>query len=39
MFRILEADSPPQNQEFMGNIGNHVNLLATVSLKTEYTLM
>lgn len=23
----------------MGNIGNHVNLLATVSLKTEYTLM
>ena len=39
MFRILEADSPPQHQELMGNIGNHVNLLATVSLKTEYTLM
>jgi hypothetical protein len=38
MLRKLEVEEPQALQESLGNLGNHVNLLATVSLKTEYFL-
>jgi hypothetical protein len=39
VLRKLEAEEPQALQESMGGLGNHVNLLATVSLKTDYFLM
>lgn len=39
VLRRLEAEEPQMLQESIGGLGNHVNLLATVSLKTDYFLM
>lgn len=39
MLRKLEAEEPQVLQESIGSLGNHVNLLATVSLKTDYFLV
>jgi hypothetical protein len=39
MLRKLEVEEPQVLQESIGSLGNHVNLLATVSLKTDYFLM